>query len=139
MLRACSILALAATLALSSGGCRDEDHSPEGAVRLLIQAVEELEAHKAYALLSSGTRKLLARRATLATEHTGGRRQLKPEELLLMGLDKIQLEADKIEVLEQTDQRARVKLVNSKKKVEEVLALVKEDGRWRVRLDLPGT
>lgn len=135
-MRALPGLTLIMITVLSSVGCSSGDQTPEGAVRQLIQAVEELDADKAYALLAAETRKALAGRAAMATEHTGGRRQLKPAELLLLGLDQTQLEADSIEVLEQTEQRARVKLVNNKKKVKDELQLVKEDGRWRVRLDL---
>jgi hypothetical protein len=129
-------LLLAAALALASGACQSEAGSPEDAVRSLLEAINQMDPEKVHALLASDTREQLAKRAAMATEHTGGRRQLTGAEMLLLGLDQLQLELDSVEVLEQTDSRARVKLASKKHKTEEVLQLVKEDGRWLVRLVL---
>lgn len=128
-------LALLALLALA--GCSADNASPAGAVKAFRAAMASLEADKAYALLAPATQKQLKSQAGKATLQTGGRHQLKPEEMLLLGLLQPKRKVDKVEVVEEGETRARVKLTSGGKgEHSEELELVKVQGGWRILLKL---
>jgi len=125
-----------AALSLLAPACSDEDETPEGTARAFVRAVDYVEQEKLYKLLAPETQKKLAAQAEIASSHTGGRSQLKPAEMLLLGLAKSELALDSLEVLQQSEERARVKLINKKKQQSEILEMVKVKGRWRIVLKL---
>ena len=128
------ILLLAAPL----GGCSREDSTPQGAVKAFMTAVASIESAKAYALLAPSTRKALKVRAAEASRHTGGRKQLKPEDMILLGLVQSLHEVSSVEVISEAETEAKVRLTSGgKKPVVEELTLEKEDGGWRILLKIP--
>ncbi len=129
-----SPLALALALALAS--CSADNATPEGTVKAFRTAVASLDSDKVHALLAPKTQRQLKALAEQATLQTGGRHQLKPTEMLLLGLLQPESDVDRVEVISSSDGRARVRLVSSgKKKVTEELQLVQVEGGWRVLLE----
>ena len=120
------------------GGCGREDSTPEGAIKAFMTAVASLDSPKAYALLAPATRKDLQTLAEQANRHTGGRQQLKPEEMFLLGLVQVRHDVSNVEVISQDEGEARVRLTSGDKEpVTEELTLKKEEGAWRILLKLP--
>ena len=129
-------LALAATCLW--GGCGREDSTPEGAIKAFMTAVASIDSDKAYALLASATRKELTTLAAQANRHTGGRQQLKPVDMFLLGLVQVRHDVSEVEVISLDEKEARVRLTSDDKEpVSEELTLKKEDGAWRILLKLP--
>jgi len=119
-------------------GCSREDNTPQGAVKAFMTAVASIESGKAYALLAGVTREALKTRAAEASRHTGGRNQLKPEDMILLGLVQSIHEVSNVEVVSESETRAKVRLTGGgKKPTVEELTLVKEEGGWRILLKLP--
>ena len=120
------------------GGCGRKDSTPEGTVKAFLAAVASLEADKAYELLAPVTREELRALAEKASRHTGGRQQLKPEEMILLGLVRPAANVSETRVVAQTAGEARVHLISDgKEPVTEELKLVNDNGAWRVVLVLP--
>ena len=131
-----ALFALAAMVLLT--GCSREDSTPQGTVKAFMTAVASVEAEKAYALLAPSTREALKSRAAVASRHTGGRKQLKPADMILLGLVQSLHEVSSVEVLSESDTEAKVRLTSgSKEPAVEELNLVKEENGWRILLKLP--
>ncbi len=122
-------------LLLGGAACAESDDTPVGAVRQLVQAVENLEAERVYALLAPQTQRQLAALVARANKQTGAGRRFGAQDMLLLGLGQPQLELSRVELQDQDEQRATVRLVNEKRKQQETLQLLRVKGRWRVALD----
>jgi hypothetical protein len=132
--------ALALLCALTLSGCDQEDRTPEGAVQLFLKAVESGETEGVYKLLAPRTHQRLEALAKLASAQTGGRRKLKPVDLLVTGMDQVRTkrQAVAVSVVKIEGDRAKVKLVGGDgKQQQHVLELVRVGRRWRIVLPVP--
>ena len=130
MIRRAAPLALLLVLA----ACSPDDSSPDGAVKLFLRATAAGDTAKVYRLLAPESQKWLQQMADRATAQTGGRRRIRPEELLAASVDPPRLRLSRLRVAEVKGNRARVKLVDEAKKMHEMINLVRVEGRWRVLL-----
>jgi hypothetical protein len=138
-MRAATLPALALLCALALSGCDQKDRTPEGAVQLFLKAVESGETEAVYGLLAPRTHQRLEALAKLASAQTGGRRKLRPVDLLVTGMDQVRTkrQAVAVSVLVVEGDRAKVKLVGGEGKQQRVIELVRVDRRWRIVLPVP--
>jgi hypothetical protein len=122
-------------LALPASSCRKSDaEGPESVVREMIDVTRAGNAARAYALVAPQSQQRLQEMAKLATAQTGGQRTIEPHELLAVSLDPVRHRLARVEIVEQTAERARVRLTAAKGQVHEDLELVQVAGRWRIVL-----
>jgi hypothetical protein len=121
-------------VALALTACSGEDRTPEGAARLFLRAVEEGNATEVYRLLAPSTQEALGKLLQLAGAQAGGGRRFKPEELLAVGQEPGHGEVSEVLVASINGDRARVRLISAKKKVEDSVELVRVGAVWRVLL-----
>jgi hypothetical protein len=114
------------------GGCRGEDGTPEGTVRLFIRAAEESNAAEVYRLLAPGSREVLERQTQVANVQVGGGPRFRPEHLLAAGQALSRHEPSVVRVISVEGDKARVTVEDAKRQVKEVLDLVRVNGSWRV-------
>lgn len=127
--------ALLGLLGSAGVACKEaRDAAPKGAVEEMMQATLSGDAVRAFELLAPATRARLERMARVATAQLGGTRKVAPHELLAVSLHPTRFELAEIVLLEQTAERARVKLKARGERGEEVLELVRVGGRWRILL-----
>lgn len=125
-----ALLALGVLLA----GCTSLEDTPEGTARVLLRAIEAADDEKLLELLAPRTRKKLEELARLATAQTGGRNQIEPRDLLVVGMYGLPGErSPEVKGVKVQGDRARVQLLGPKK-VRRVLQLERVDGRWYVVL-----
>lgn len=116
------------------------DATPEGAVREFIERMERVDgdperARAAYELLSASTRENLIERARRASHASG--RPMKPEEMLAPSRFVLLFRPHQMQA-RITGNRAVVDVTGMDPNVDRAqVPLVREDGRWRVELDLP--
>ncbi len=134
-----SCLLLAATLALLSG-CEEEasDGEPDRVVAEFIQRMQRVHgerksARAAYDLLWSDARRNLAERAKRASDVAG--RELAPEEMLPPSRFSLHHKPRRFEMRIDGDW-AEVSVTGEDAAVDRVKC-VREDGKWRVVLELP--
>jgi len=116
-------------------GCAGEERTLDSTVRQLLRAIESAETEEVYGLLAPQTQKKLEELASLATAQTGGRNHIKPEDLLIIGLN--QLPSDRpleVKGTQINGDRARVELVGNKGKMRQTVELIRVKGDWRVLL-----
>jgi len=127
-------LCIAALLVLVS--CTGEEARPEGTARLFLRAIAAADAEEVYRLVAPASRQRLEALARLATDQTGGRKKIKPQDLLIAGMN--QLPSAKPLVVEQQPKimgdSAAVRLLDQKGKVRFVFEMVRAERRWRVLL-----
>ncbi|MCK5799782.1 MAG: hypothetical protein KAI47_21480, partial [Deltaproteobacteria bacterium] len=114
--------------------CSPDDHSPEGAAKLLFRAIAMHDSSKVAKLLAPETRKALAHWAELATAQTGGRRPYKVEELLALNLDRSRYRLGTFATVKNDGHLATVKITSLSGKKKEILSLIKVQGSWRIIL-----
>lgn len=141
--RACA-LALVAFLAV---GCTEEasDETPSGAVRMFLDAMERSERdpsalREAYGLLAQPARIGLTERARLA-ESLGGR-NIQPWDMIAQGRFRQSFtpapgSRGMRESIEGS--RATVTVVDERGRRRAEVPLLREDGHWRIVLELPPT
>lgn len=134
-----SCLLLAATLALLSG-CEEEasDGEPDRVVAEFIQRMQRVHgerksARAAYDLLWSDARRNLAERAKRASDVAG--REIAPEEMLPPSRFRLHHKPRHFEMRIDGDW-AEVSVTGEDAAVDRVKC-VREDGKWRVVLELP--
>lgn len=134
-------LVLSLVLVISAPACSREvdDTTPEGALSLFLDAIDRGETGDAYALIDGESQRRLAERARSTTAL--GARELEPWEMLVEERSDLRFtprrgsglraragaDADHAVVVvsgERAEQRAEI-------------AMVREDGRWRVVLAIP--
>lgn len=136
MLLRCALLALIVT------GCEDvpTDETPRGALRLFLAAMERSERDpdalaEAYALLSEPTRRELRARARAV-----GDERLEPWDMLVRGRFRLTFTpASGSRGMRERirGSRATVIVTDARGRHRAEVPLVREDGRWRVVLELP--
>jgi hypothetical protein len=134
-----AVLTLALVLA---AGCDDvpTDETPRGALTMFLAAMDRSERdpdalQEAYALLSSSTRRELAARARAV-----GNERLEPWDMLVRGRFRMTFtpRAGSRGMRERIrGSRATVIVTDQDERRRAEVPLVKEDGRWRVVLELP--
>lgn len=128
-------LALLGTLLL--GACTLSDRTPEGAVRLFVEAVQSGKSDDLLELLAPESRKQLEALAQLATAQTGGRHLFSPDELLVIGmkppLHKLG-DSWKAEVTSEQGTRAEVRITSADNRHHQTFRLVHAQDRWRIVL-----
>ncbi|MBX3273228.1 MAG: hypothetical protein KF729_23385 [Sandaracinaceae bacterium] len=143
-MRVVLILLGGALLSLASG-CADvpTDETPSGAVRMFVAAMERSEAEpealrEAYALLSASSRRGLVQRSHLAASLGG--RELPPWEMLVRGRFRrsFPFRESASAMREAIDGDSATVTVRSEDgERTAVVPLVREDGRWRIVVDIP--
>lgn len=136
---------IAWVLSLLGSGCADvpSDETPSGALRLFVAAMERSEGdpdalREAYALMAPSSRRALQERAHLAASLGG--REFQPWEMLVRGrfrrsfafgdgarAMRERIHGDRATVTVSAEEGARSARV----------PLVREDGRWRVLVEIP--
>lgn len=136
----CLLLCAALALALALGACRKEssDVEPDRVVAEFIDRMRRVhgdrkQARAAYELLWSDARRNLAERAKRASDVAG--REIAPEEMLPPSRFSLRHEARRYEARIDGDW-AEVTVFGENRSVHRVKC-VREDGNWRVVLELP--
>src|SRR5262245_50342990 len=116
------------------------DLTPEGAVRELLDRIDQTESDPGevsavYELLSSRTRANLIERARRASTTSG--REVAPEEMLAPGRFSLRFEPRKMHT-RVADERAVVDVTGIDPETDRAeVPCVLEDGRWRIEIPLP--
>lgn len=133
------------SIVLLASSCSDvpSDETPRGAVRLFLSAMARSEddpraLREAYGLLSASTRRALVERARFA--ESLGANELEPWEMLVRGRFRQSFTAARGArgMREQIDgNEATVTVTNEGGSRRAEVPLVREDGRWRIVLEIP--
>lgn len=135
-----SVLAAWALALVAACSHTPPDATPEGAVREFIERMERVDgdperALAAYELLSANTRENLIERARRASHASG--RPMKPEEMLAPSRFVLLFRPHQMQA-HVTGDHAFVDVTGMDPNVDRArVPLVREEGRWRVELDLP--
>lgn len=136
---------LAIPIALFAAACSEapSDETPSGTVELFLDALDRSEhderaLREAYVLLAASTRRALMERARLAGSLGG--REFQPWEMLVRGRSRLAFtprggSAGMRESIE--GERATVTVTDEDDEHTARVPLVREDGRWRIVIDLP--
>lgn len=137
------VAALGAAAGIGAGCAREPtDATPTGALRLFLDAMDRAEQdaralEEAYALLDAGAREALAHRAHDAAA-LGGGREFAPWEMLAQGRFRLRFSFPEYGAMrERVDGDRAVVTVTGAGGARAEVPLVREDGRWRVALELP--
>lgn len=133
------------TLVLAACSDVPTDETPRGTVQLFLAAMERSERNEealrdAYVLLSAPVRRELQERAHIATSY--GAREMRPWEMLVRGGFRLSFTPAKggRGMRERVDgEHALVTVQNEAGDRKAEVPLVREDGRWRIVLELPGS
>ena len=126
----------AAVIALLTSGCpgdRPTDETPDGALRLFLEAMDQGDRNGAYELLAPETRHELERRAAEASRQA--HHQLEPAEMIAVERYAVRWEISRLTPAEHGD-RAVVTVTRSEESQRAEVELRREDGHWRVILPL---
>ncbi len=139
------LLAAPLAVTLAATGCTEEasDETPAGTVRLFLDAMERSEREpaalrEAYGLLALPARRALTERARLAGSLGG--RDLQPWEMLVRGRARRSFAVGEgtrgmREEIDGASATVQVREPSGTRSAD--VQLVREDGRWRIVLDLP--
>jgi hypothetical protein len=116
-----------------------DDETPSGALRMFLDAMERSSyepaaQEDAYRLLSEASRRQLEERASSATALSG--REFEPWQMLVQGRYRLRFTPRAMD--EEIDgDTALVTVRGSGEGQRAEVPLVREDGRWRIKLELP--
>ena len=116
-------------------GCGPSRKTPEGTVQLLLRAVAKNDMRNVYSLLGPNSRNTLQRHAERAMQLTN--EEAEPEEFLAAQLQAPVHKVAQIELVEEDDAKARVRLADASGEQTEEIDLVRGKDGWHVELDLP--
>jgi hypothetical protein len=126
-------LAMSATLVLGCSNRGPTDDTPEGALRLFIDAMRMRDRAAAYALLAPASQQELQSRAQTATKQGG--RSFAPDEMLVAERFVLRWEIARMEEDIQGN-RATVTVTGAETSQSAEVELQRVDGRWRVILPI---
>lgn len=130
-----ALCAVALVLGLVAGCERSEDASAQAA-RAFAAAIRRGDVRALVSLMDAEAVERLGAAAERAGDQVGGRRNIAPEEMLqVVGVDPT-FQLASVEVVEQTDTTARVRLRGADGS-EHILDLVLEGTQWKVRVPIP--
>jgi hypothetical protein len=130
---ASALAAIALAVAVAGRSCRVTTPGPEVAVRDLLAAAKAGDRDAVYELLAPATRARLEAEAKRATDLVGASVRYTAKDLISIGASDPGATPTDITVIEERGDRATVEIVSPNGRAR--LALVHDDGRWRV--DLP--
>lgn len=117
-----------------AAACDEHEGSPKDTLHRFLKGAALGDAKEVYLLLVPEDQQQLRQRAQLATAQAGGRQRIAPHDLLATTLTSPEYEAGRVEVIEASGDRARLKLFGPKGKHAETWQLRRVDGKWRVKL-----
>jgi hypothetical protein len=127
-----------AGLLTGAAGCGGEAQTPEAAAKAFVEAAQRGDTARILPMIESTAMSRLQAAAERATHHVGGRRTIAPHEMLqIVDVDPL-LRVARVEVLASDGETARVRIHGSQDQTAD-LALVLEDGAWRVTIPTPST
>jgi hypothetical protein len=120
-------------LLLQMPACQLFSRSPESTMRKFFEVCEGSMNREIYQMLAPSTQKQLAKLAAIATAQTGGRRKLRPEDMLFTSPDSPPHPVTGISALRVKDDHAQVN-VASTADYHETFNLIRVGRQWRIIL-----
>jgi hypothetical protein len=120
-------------LLLPLPACQLFSRSPESTMRKFFEVCEGSMNREIYEMLAPSTQTQLAKLAAMATAQTGGRRKLRPEDMLFTSTEAPPHPVTEISALHVKDDHAQVK-VTSTADYHETFNLIRVGRQWRIIL-----
>lgn len=119
---------------LGTAACNHGEPSPVDVARAIVTAINDGNAAEVYSYLDERSQKHLAQMANSANALSINCQHFQAKDLLVTGQIPPRYELRTIELVSVTPLEARVRLIGPHNEPSEFLTLIKQSGKWRIKL-----